>query len=1179
MGNVLDNNNNPTFYNVSYGDSFKKWIDQYNALVDKLESKTFAASGDFVDLQSSQRIDGVKIFDDNSSFSRSVTINGDLVLPHSGNGYNLIETDNVNNSIKFNYSIDEAGSVNFVGVNGINFLSNQNALGFSLSFVDASTSDILVLDYENSGGTFKIASNTQLEVENSSIKIGSSTWNFPSFPLAESVLAYDTGTSAIVWKTATSLVEDLTSEIASSVALINTNEMMPVGTIIDVDKTKISNDWNGGLSATGPDDTNFYGWLIINGQTLTAPDENSDFAEIVNLINPPVGTPTYPRQAVLSLANTTGGSPAAETVKLIKYLPDAVSSFALIKGNGISFGFNIDNITLRNSATLKNGTTNISLNVDTEVFEFDNNGQLKIKTNIPRYTSSRLTTETPVNDTDAANKKYVLDKIAAGGIEGCCYDFMLSSDGLGYADAKNSFSIVDKYGTGRAWRTVATNTLSTSAGYTIDSDVTLNAISPFKESSFGKIVPLKKTFATQDQFFFIDENNVIYGYGTNSLGDIGASSRGIGEFGGYYNGFFPANPYNSAIPVRQLLPAFLPQKTFWNANVVLFESATGISGSNDASTNITIKTKDGYDNVYKTDPTLPTNGLLDYFNNGVPYTRGYYLSTGLNTGGQLGRGNTTSTNATTGPLVWGSRIDAPGRNLWYNFALTETQKENIKTAGALTTLLNSSSSSEQIRKRFNWFKPNAIIEGGLATESDAAALTEWRTQTGLATEEFNDYSWYIKKAVRTIDAHYVIVGKPGNESDNEVWCAGINRKGAFGNLRASTVALTDFAPMLSESESPHEINAYRITPGTPLVSGKATIFERHNNSGTAIPHGMKDFENLRLGTVNYYVILGNTAGQNRSTQFRLFSTFNGAQAAFIGVNQTINIVSLDNTSTTGIARAGSHRARCKGIIDISVSRGAASDTSGDGIILRKALTFSSFTASDYLDRVPENKILTDSILACGSNVSSRLGLNVATVLDPNIPVTTNFTQTSGKIVKMVTCNFSAISFLLSDQGVLYFAGNRASGCSDSGSITGTLTNWTPIPKPNVKDFFVIDDIDGTTSLTRIFVITEIAGVTPTYELYAGGFNKGYVLGTSIGVNATGTGSALTNFAKIIFPESPKNIVNIAGATNQTYILCKNQGEDIGRVYVTGTEVSRSYFPVSSIPKIFPQFKNIDRDIL
>lgn len=1179
MGNVLDNNNNPTFYNVSYGDSFKKWIDQYNALVDKLESKTFAASGEFVDLQSPQRIDGVKIFDDNSSFSRSVTINGDLVLPHSGNGYNLIETDNVNNSIKFNYSIDEAGSVNFVGVNGINFLSNQNAPAFSLSFVDASTSNILVLDYENSGGTFKIASNTQLEVENSSIKIGSNTWNFPSFPLAESVLAYDTGTSAIVWKTATSLVEDLTSEIASSVALISTNEMMPVGTIIDVDKTKISNDWNGGLSATGPDETDFYGWLIINGQTLTATDANSAFAEIVNLLNPPVGLPTYPRTAVLSLSNTTGGSPAAETVKLIKYLPDAVSTFSLTRGNGLSFTYihPINGATGRDTATLKNGTTTVSLNVDTEVFEFDSNGQLKIKTNIPRYTSSRLTTATPVNDTDAANKKYVLDKISAGGIEGCCYDFMLASDGLGYADAKNSFSIVDKHGTGRAWRTVATSTLSTSTAYKIDSDVTLNAISPFKESSFGKVVPLKKTFATQDQFFFIDENDAIYGYGTNSLGDIGASSRGIGEFGGYYNGFFPANPYNSAVPVRQLLPAFLPQKTVWNANVVLFESATGISGSNDASANITIKTKDGYDNVYKTDPTLPTNGLLDYLNNEVPYTRGYYLSTGLNTGGQLGRGNTTSTNATTGPLVWGSRIDAPGRNLWYNFALTETQKENIKTTGELATLLNSS--SEQIRKRFNWFKPNAITAGGLATASDVAALAEWRTQTGLTTEAFNDYSWYIKKVVRTIDAHYVIVGKPGNESDNEVWCAGINRKGAFGNLRASTLTLTDFAPMLSESETSHNTNTYRITPGTPLVSGKGTIFERHDNSGTAIPHGIKDFENLRLGTVNYYVILGNTTGQNRSTQFRLFSTLNGAQSAFIGVNQAINIVSLDSTSTAGIARAGGHRARCKAIIDISVSRGAAADLSGDGIILRKALTFSSFNAADYLDRVPENLILTDSILACGSNVSSRLGLNVATVLDPNIPIITSFTQTRGKIVKMVTCNFSAVSFLLSDQGVLYFAGNRASGCSDSGSITGTLTSWTPIPKSNVKDFYVIDDIEGSTPLTRIFVITEIAGVTPTYELYAGGINKGYVLGTSIGVNATGVGSALTNFAKIIFPESPKNIVNIAGATNQTYILCKNQGEDIGRVYVTGTELERSYFPVSSILKIFPQFKNIDRDIL
>jgi hypothetical protein len=49
--------------------------------------------------------------------------------------------------------------------------------------------------------------------------------------------------------------------------------------------------------------------------------------------------------------------------------------------------------------------------------------------------------------------------------------------------------------------------------------------------------------------------------------------------------------------------------------------------------------------------------------------------------------------------------------------------------------------------------------------------------------------------------------------------------------------------------------------------------------------------------------------------------------------------------------------------------------------------------------------------------------------------------------------------------------------------------------------------------------------------------------------------------------------------DQTYILCKDEGEDIGRVYVAGKEVSRSYFPVSTQLKTIPQFKKIDRDIL
>lgn len=1126
---------------IQFSDNFKTWIIRFNDVVNELKTTDFAIRSDFeyVNRQSDELINGVKTFGNSSIFNSNVSVSGNLNVSNGS-----LITDNANNRLNISYSID--GSVNFIGVNGINLLSNSTANEFSLKFLTPSTENTLVLDYEAADGVLKIANNISLEIEKSEIKFGNSTWNFPVLPSQTSVLKCDGG--EIQWLSQTDLADSLATDIATSVALTSAVEITPVGTIIEVDTTKAA-QWSGGLAGGNIPDPDFYGWLILNGATITAPDANSEFVELIDLLQP--GQTNYPKSATLS-PNSTSGSP--ETVKLIKYKKDAVSTFALTRGNGISF-FEADGITTRATANLKNGTTHIELNANSDVFGFTN-GQLQLKPNVPRYDiDARLTTAQPVSDNHAANKLYVDTRIATGGVEGSCFDLMESSDNLGYSDSKNSFSIVDKRGTGRAWRTVATNTLFSGS---IDADVTLNSISPFG-SNFGRVTQLKRTFATPDQFFFIDEDDVIYAYGTNQRGDIGANSRGTTEFNSYYgSGFFPTNPYSNTVQARQLVPAFLPLKPNWSANAVLFDSATGMSGSNDSFSNITIKTKDGYDNRY-VNPESPTSGFVSYFNSGVPYTRGYYISTGNNAYGQFGQGNLTSTSAATGPRVWGPFIDSPGRNLWYNFALTPSQKESIKTSGALTTLLNSSTTSEQIRKRFNWFKPNAITAG------------EWSTQTGLTDEEFSNYSWYIKKVVRTFDAHYVIVGKPGNESENEVWCAGVNRSGAFGNLRTdSSKYLSDFAPMLTTVDyfSYPTTGTFRVAGNGALNAPASTVFERSDSADLVF----SDFDTLRIGTTNYYIILGNANGANRTKQFRLFSSFNGARLAFIGSNQTTDDVSLNNNTTNGIGASSIHYGRLKGIVDISVSRGTGSDTSGDGILMRRALTFDTIpNQNELLDRVPEQYILTDAIFACGLNTNGRLATNSTT--NPNIPFETNFAapgRGTNKIIKTISCNFSAISFALSSNRLLYFAGNRASGCSNSGNIIGNTTSWTNVAISNIHDFYVIDD----SNRTRLFVIAETAPNSNIFELYAGGFNANYILGSSISL-----GAATPRFAKIIFPENPKNIVAIAGAMDQTYILCKDEGEDIGRVYVAGREVGRSYFPVATLLKTIPQFKNIDRDIL
>jgi len=1146
MSEILTNISKPA---INYTDNFKVWIDKFNDIVDQLQDTNFAIDDEYVNVDLAQSIIGAKTFNNTTVFNAAVTLSGDL------NQNNLINGDVALERLNFKYGID--GNINFIGVNGINLLSNPTANEFSLSFPTASTSNTLILDYAVSGGTFRIANNVNLEVANSQIKFGSDTWTFPTLPAESSVLQWDGGIS---WLTKEALAEDLALSVTNNVALTSTAEIMPVGTIIEVDKTKAER-WTGGLAGGNVADNDFYGWLILNGGTITATDANSPFLNLIYLLNnvvTPPTTPTFPVSADLDPDSTS----SPNTVKLIKYLPDAVATFGLTKGNGISF-FESNGTTPKTNSSLKNGITHIELNADTNVFQFNTDTKkLELKTNIPRYTNNRLTTATPANSTDAANKLYVDTRVLAGGVEGSCYDLMQSVDGSGYSDVKNSFSIVDKSGAGRAWRTVKTDTLASNS---IDSDVTLNAISPFG-SNFGKVTSLKSTFATPDQFFFTDHADVIYGYGENKRGDIAAASRGINEFSSYYNSaFFPTNPYSNTTQIRQLLPAFLPLKASWPANAVLIDSVTGIAGSDDDNTNITIKTKDGYGNAYVN--INPSSGLVNYFNGTVPYTRGYYISAGRNAEGQFGRGNTTPTSATTGPLVWGPTIDSPGRNLWYNFALTSAEKTAIKAStSALSTLL--ASDGEKIRKRFNWFKPNAITAGGLATtENDAIAA--WRTQTGLSTENFSDYNWYIKKVVRTYDAHYVIVGKPGNEADNEIWCAGTNRKGAFGNL--TTGSITDFVPMLSDQSFNNATSTFRVLNAT-LSTQSGTIFERTPVNGQVPPHGLSDFDVLTFKTTNRYIILGDTSGANRSTQFRLFSTLDGARQAFIS-NSTSKIESLKNNTTDGIGALNTYRGRLKGIVDISVARGGAAVASGDGIILRKGFTFTSPLPTGLLDRLPESDILTDKLLVGGLNTNGRLAIN--NLDDPTLPRAAAFAGSgleSNKISKIQTCNYSAISFLLSSNGVLYFAGNRASGCANSGSASaGNTLVWTNVGlQGRVHDFFIIDD----EKLTRIFVITETATNSGIFEIYAGGVNTGYALGTSVSLNV-----ATPKYAKLIFPENPDNIVNIAGAMNQTYILCKDEGEDIGRVYVTGTEVTRSYFPVSTVLKIFPQFKKIDRDIL
>lgn len=1102
-----------TAQNLELTDNFSQWRTKFNFVLGELKATNFVTPDEVVTIETSQTIDGGKTFSATVVCNSGISVNGDAI---------------------FSGSFSSTGNSNFIGANGIRLLSTSNVSSFRFNFNSPSEKQNLVLDYEDplDDAQFTISENVTLNISGSEpkIKVGESTWNLPSTdPSANSLLYWNNINDTIIWKTTDAVATELTDTIADS--LLDDNDfrndiiditteaityasttlavnLIPVGSIIEIDATAVDGWTNGGVP-----DTNFPGWLFLDGSTINK-TTNPEFTAIVDLLNPGQNTAT--------LTDSTGGV----SVKLIKYLEDPVSTFKLEDGNGIQFS---NGTTPLDFINLTSNIATVSLKANSSDFIF-NSGELTLASNVAKTIDGKLQSSvTPSLGIDLTNKTYVDAQVsslnqAAQSIQGSTLTLGENIDSRVYCDGEYSLTFVDRDGVGRSF------IFGENFGDGEMFDESFVSISPITlaETKF------KKSYTSASAHYFVDNNDIIYGHGKNNLGQIAASSRNKN----YYS------TGNSIIygntTIQNCLPAFLPTVDLWPANAVTVDYVTG-NGTVSSISNLTLKTKDGVGNAFV--DNISTNGLIEYKHSGVSYSRGYFLSIGDNGFGTFGDGLTTDASATTGPKIWGPigtqlGNNFPARTLWLNFGVQDSERNAI---GNLIT-----NSRNAFFKRFNWFKPNVI---------DALGLSGWRTQTGVGNDvEFSAFNWFIKKVLRTNNAHYVIVGKPGTELQNEVWCSGGNSTGSFGN--GTNVSTTDYSPVLSSPTTvigPGAGNAGSIS----LRSGDPTSGSGVFRTTSTQNHGFSNFERLINGSNSYVILTGDQNNQNASTTFRLFSTLANAVNAFISGGVGVNF-----SASTLATSVFSYRSKLKGVYDLHVG--------GNLLLMKVALTETPNNTA--LDSLSESAILTNKVMAVGSNANGFSATN-QTISEFYTPLDTIFPPNTAKIIRVFAADKIAVSYALDANGNLWTAGNKAAGLSDVGNISGNLQQWTKTNVSLLHKVLNFHFIDFTSSYykPKIYIICEKrSGSNPSGILFAGGKNYANSLGIPDFTAET------LNYVQIIFPEDPKNIVSFHDiAATQPIVICKTPGQSVGRVYSVGNDV-KGYFST----RIYDSrnFRNIDRFI-
>lgn len=1139
-------------------DTFKEWADKCNAIIDGLNSTDFITNvAGIMTLSSSQIVTGQKTFSQSTSFSGGFTTTANYTLGGTTGTVNT-STFTVNSS---NSTI--GGGFEAVGARGIRFKASSASSAASLKFENAGTPQKLVFDYAGDGGVFEIGDGNKLALGGSSptLTVNSYDWKLPATSpgATPSILKWTGSDNNLSWLAESSLAESIVTDVRD--ILQNSNftlpvTLIPVGTMIAVD-ARILDSWE---TAGSPAQYTAWGgapgWIPCDGQTLSY-DENASpaditYKELVQLLegdnSPSSGTTTLPDTIGSPAEDPIGGN---SIVYLIKYKSDDTTAFSVSTTTGTAGASGID---LFNTSGTGVGSFDITggkigLNIDTSVFSFDGDGALTAdvdtgavgNTIAKRDASGALTVSDPTDSAHAATKGFV-DR--AVGEVGSVRAFPELIDGhQTYADYTNwSMTFVDKNGRGL----VVGNTTSQRAGGPFPNpqpnspSAWLNAISPItdREATF------ERTFPTRVNYFFIDDDGILYGSGRNNGGQIGQRDRGTGtDFIDYYSQFHESGqaPYNGA-EINTLIPAMLPQKSAWPAGAVTVDKVS-YGDEGEAGVGILIKTKDGVGNSYVSGDRYQgferyetSNDATEFGGAGVPYTRGWLIGSSDNSQGALGDGSSTQTSYTSsGAKVFG--LNSAGTSLWATFGITDAER----SLGINSLVSADPSFVEKVNKRFHYYKENATKAGGLDT-TDGLALSEWRTQLGFTgSETFDEYSYYVKKFVIGTYCSWIIVGKPGNESDNEIWFAGSNSVGQAGNGTTGN----SFSPTMT-------VHVPALDSGRTLSLSVSAVGEGGRIFESTTPHGFKDFEQIRIGSTRYYIIRGGGDNGNLTTRFRLFQGEQNAYNALVGggTNNAYSNLSIGSQVLT-------HYKKLKGIFDISVG---SMQVFHSYILARR--TTDTATSATELDSLPETEFDSVTVLAWGRNIAPVLGLG--NINDTSTPTTVSL-GTTDRPVDVIAQATSSNSFVITEDSSgnrsIRGAGSNFRGLNDPGTTQGNTTTFTLSPTISsnwwVKKVFASSGSAWVAQYAGfIFIVAQSKTNPDTYALFAGGYNNWGMFGTSKYYDR-----ATVNYIRVPFPEDPKNIVAMQTPRGHEYFaLCKTEepGETaeefaakVGRVYGAG----------------------------